>query len=162
MARNHNAGSILRRMQSRRGRVIQELSQAAKTLGAEISGESKRILQNEIYNVPIPLKKSADRRLGPDAKIRSKTTKGKLGKWQRTGNLKRSESYTTEGATIILRNNARYAAARYVQGLPGRRPVVSEGVQSVQWQEEAIRKLRRRIIEVRRQAVRRGLSGGLL
>jgi len=162
MPRSHNAADILRRMKRRRADVVRNLSQAARTLGAEISGESKRVMQEGIYNVPIPLKASAEKQLGANAKVRSATTKGKHGKWSRTGNLKRAESWTTEGATIILRNNAKYAAARYVQGLPGRRPVVSPGVRSVQWQEEAILNMRRRIIEVRRQAVRRGLSGGLV
>src|SRR3569833_1857836 len=109
---SHNARDILRKMQARPQRVVSEPSGAARKIGPVVSGEAKRILQNDIYNVPIPLKATADhglskvpvqlwahllasgafeKPLSKNAKVRGKTTKEKYGQWERTGALKRNE-----------------------------------------------------------------------
>lgn len=153
-----NAGQILAKMRRRKERLAGELGKAARELGPELSAEAKRIQQERIYNVPIPLKKTADRKLGANASIRRRTTKGSLGQWQRTGNLKRSEGWRVQGVTLWLTNNAEYAGARYALGTPGGRPIRTPSVQSVQWHQEAITKKRERILEVRRRALLKALQ----
>jgi hypothetical protein len=153
-----NAATVLRKMNARKERVTRELNAAAHQLGPELAGEAKRRMQDGIYNVPIPLTARANKRLGSNAAVRKRTTKGAAGQWQRTGNLKRSEGWRVEGVTLFLTNNAEYAAARYTLGTPrSSRKIRSPGVQSVQWQEQAITAKRARILEVRRQAVLRAL-----
>lgn len=157
---SHNTGAILRKMRQRQTAVVRELTQAAREIGAEVSGESKKVLQEEVYDVPIPFKASAT---GTQRKkLAGKTTKGKAGAWSRTGNLKRQENFTVEGPTVVLRNNAKYAVARFNLGTASGRPIKSPGVQSVQWQVEAVANKRTRIIEIRRRALLRALSGGLV
>jgi hypothetical protein len=153
-----NAAVIARRMRQRATDAERELNGAARVLGPELAAEAKKLLQSEIYNVPIPLKKTADRSLSKNAAIRKRTTKGAAGQWQRTGNLKRSEGWRVEGATLYLTNNAEYAAARYTLGTSkSSRKIRTPTVRSVQWQEQAITAKRARILEVRRQAVLRAL-----
>jgi hypothetical protein len=154
----HNVGSIIQAMNRRKGAVVRELTEAARVLGPEVSGECKRILQSEIYDVPIPLKASANRRLGKNAPVRNKTTKGKHGQWSRSGALKRNEGFRVVGPVLILTNNVKYAGPRYRLGTSQGRRIVSAGVRSVQWQEEAISNKRARILEVRRRHVLRALS----
>lgn len=153
-----NAEVILRRMNQRKAQVVAGLNAAARTLGPELSAEAKRLMQTGIYNVPIPLTASANRRLGQNAAVRSKTTKEQYGVWSRSGNLKRSEGWRVEGVTLWLTNNAEYAAARYTLGTAqSSRKIRTPGVQSVQWQEQAITNKRVRILEVRRAAVLKAL-----
>lgn len=152
-----NAKDILRKMRARKAAVERELAGAARQLGPELSADAKRIQQLRIYNVPIPLKASSERKLGANSPIRKRTTKGQHGKWQRSGNLKRSEGWRTEGVTLYLTNNTEYAAARDALGTARGRKIKSPGVQSVQWQVEAITRKRARILEVRRRALLRAL-----
>jgi len=160
MSLSHNAGQIIARMNARKSAVVRELSQAAREIGAEVSGESKKILQADVYNVPIPFRAGAT--AAQRKRLAGKTTKGSAGAWSRTGNLKRQENFTIEGPTVILRNNAKYAVARFNLGTAQGRKIRSPGVQSVQWQTEAIAKKRTRILEIRRKALLRALSGGLV
>lgn len=122
-----------------------ELRAANTRIGLQMNAEAKKLLQEEIYNVPIPLLASADRTfdmarvpeqlrpflkeakfkraLGVKNKVRSQTTKGRYGQWQRTANLLRQEMFTltidSRGAGgVILTNNANYAAARAALGGP--------------------------------------------
>lgn len=156
---SHNTGSILKQMLRRSADVNRELATAARRAGLVLNKASKETLQLKIYNVPIPLKASADQGLRPGAKTRQKTTKGKAGLWQRTGNLKRQETFRTDGTTIILTNNANYAKARFQLGLPGHRQPKSPGVKSVQWQLEAIKQEQGYILKLRREAVLKALRG---
>lgn len=154
----HNARDLVRRMNARKGAVVSELSTAARVIGREVHSESKRIIQRKIYDVPIPLKKSAEKRIGPAAKIRSRTTKGKHGQWERSGAIKRGETYQVSGPVVILKNNAGHAIYRYVLGLEGHRK--PKHTLSVQWHAEAIGNKREFVLQTRRKAVLRGLSGG--
>lgn len=135
-----NAATVLRRMLARRQAVTRELSAAARGLALEIGAESKRQLQTGIYNVQIP-----------------KNPKSRQPRWTRTGNLKRREHAFSVGPNIVLENLANYALDRYLRGTEGGRPIHTPGVQSVQWQAEAIKKLLARIRERRRQAVLKAL-----
>ena len=135
-----NVASIITRMNRRKAAVTRELSAAARVLALEIGAESKRVMQTEIYNVP------------------EKRTKAGKKAWRRTGNLKRAESARAEGVVIILRNNARYAAARYTLGTSANKREVRPPQRSVQWQEEAIARRRARILQVRREHVMRALT----
>ena len=154
-----NAQAILGRMHARSARVRSELERAARDISNELTGEAKRVLQDEVYNVPIPLKASADRRLSPTAAVRSKTTKGKLGQWTRTGNLKRRERGKAQGPVVIMENTARYSLARHNLGTSKGRQIRSKGVKSVQWHGEAIKRKRGYILKRRRDAVLRALRG---
>ena len=163
-----NAKQIIGRMERRRDAVIRELSAEAPRIGAVVSGEAKRIMQTEIYNVPIPAKaylmplgtggrrsrqgiKPGDSRLGT-------TTKGGLGRWTRTGHLKRSELWRVRGPVVTLTNNANYAAARNALGTPGHRQIKSPGVRSVQWQQKAVLRQRAAILRMRKAALWRALT----
>lgn len=153
-----NVGALLKTMNQRKAAVLRELSVAARELAPVILAEDKQLIQSEIYDVPIPLKAGAARRLSPTAKIRSRVSKGKDGKWVRTGNLKRSETVRAVGIDIVLKNNANYALYRNALGTPAGRKIVSPGVRSVQWQAQAVAKLLPRIRERRRRALLRALE----
>jgi hypothetical protein len=176
-----NADEIARRMQARTRAVIRELTAEAAPIATGLEAESKRILQEEIYNVPIPLLDSADREtdlsrvpeqlraqvlrsrkfkraLSAEAPLRKKTTKGSAGKWQRSGNLKRRERAFRRGPVVYMENRANYAAARNALGTSKGRQIRSEGVRSVQWQNQAIKNLRPWILQRRRRALLRALK----
>lgn len=164
-----NAGQVLSRMNRRRALVLRELSVAARELGALLNAESKSIMQSEIYDVPIPpvaykmeAGQGGRRRRRPltasERRQQRNTTKGSGGRWQRTGALKRRETFKTSGPVVFLTNDQRYAAARYTLGTPGGRRIRSQGVRSVQWQRQAVLRRRRDILERRRRAVLRALQ----
>ena len=143
--RGPNLGALAREMERMNGRLAEELRDANRRIGIHVSGTAKRILQEKVYNVPIPLKASVERRTAPNATIRSKTTKGSKGKWTRTGNLKRMETYAFRSEdrgvfSVVLVNSANYSAARNELGRSGKRKIRSPGVLSVQWQEEAAKR----------------------
>lgn len=129
-----------------------ELRAANQGIGLRANAEAKRILQSEVYNVPIPLKAGADRRLSAGAKVRSRTTKGSLGRWQRTGALKRAETWAlrAEGRgahAVVLTNGQAYAVYRHDLGTD--RSSRKAGEQSgksptrvCEWQREAVERLR--------------------
>lgn len=170
-----NGAALLRKMKRRSGAVKRELGAAARTLSPVMAAENKGIIQREIYDVPIPLKAGADRKLGEKAALRKKTTKGSKGKWSRTGNLKRSETASPDGVDVLMRNNAKYAKPRYALGAanppnkagrkagtqraqPGIPDAQKSQTRSVQWHSKAIEAKRGRIVAVRRAAVLRALT----
>lgn len=122
-----------------------ELRAANQRIGLHLNGQAKKLLQEEVYNVPIPLLASADRTfdmarvpeqlrpfvkeakfkkaLGAKNKVREQTTKGQYGQWERTRFLRDQEMFTlttdSRGAGgVVLTNNANYAAARAALGGP--------------------------------------------
>lgn len=174
MGLTSNGAALLRKMRRRPAAMKRELAAAARELSTVIAAETKKIIQTEIYDVPIPLKKRADEKLSAKAAVRTKTTKGSQGKWSRTGNLKRSETASPDGVNVVLKNNADYAAARSALGGPnppnnaGRQAGVQRpqaGVptaqksrtRSVQWQSQAIENKRTIIVKARRESVLRAL-----
>jgi hypothetical protein len=153
-----NVAAIQRRMERRRTLVVQELERAAVILGGRLSGQSKRLMQENIYDIPIPLKRASDRMLPRSSPIRQRTTKGKHGRWWRTGNLKRSEGWRTLGPSIILTNNALYAVYRYWLGTRRGRRIRTRGIRSIQWQARAVRTMWNQVMAVRREALVRALT----
>lgn len=136
-----DARAILGAMLRRAGAVRRELTAAARVLGPELNAASKRLMQTEIYNVPVP------------------RGKGGRPRWRRSGGLKRSEGFRTVGPVLLLTNNARYARARFRLGTGEGRPIVSPGVRSIQWQVRAVTDNRERVLQVRRRAVLKALRG---
>lgn len=175
-----NAGEVLKRMQRRPAAIRKELTAAARSFAPQFERETKRLLVDKVYSVPIPLKASADRAtdltnvppqlraqvlkrrqferpLPEKSKVRGKTSKGQYGQWQRTGALLRAEKGRADGMKIILSNGQEYAVARHNLGTDKGRKIVSPGVLSVQWHAEAVRNLGPALREARHEAVLRGL-----
>lgn len=142
-----NAAAILARMRQRQQRMEKALGAAARELAPVMARETKGLLQSEIYSVPIP---------------RRRGRRGK-GRWRRSGNLKRRERAYADGVTVVLENQANYAAARSALGSKG--PENRAGrknrppTRSIQWQAEAVRKRRGYILQVRRKHVLEVLTG---
>ncbi len=180
-----NAAKIAAKMNRRKKSVEHELGVAARTLSLVMVGETKSIIQDKIYNVPIPLTKRADETLPANSPLRKATTKGhsrkvrgkqtRTSKWERSGNLKRSESATADGADVVMRNNAKYAKPRFALGGPnppnaaGRKAGTQRSqpntpdaqkskTVSTQWQSEAVTNKRTLIVKARRDAVLRALT----
>lgn len=124
-----------------------ELWRAAQRVKVQLTGDARNYLTTEIYNVPTPLKKSADKRLSAKAAVRTKTTKGKYGRWMRSRGLMNNENadVTRVSGDVLVRlfNNARYAIHRNSLGTPGHRRSGEQSgnslTRSVQWQEWAVR-----------------------
>lgn len=164
-----NAASIVKRMQRRRTTITHELTVAAREVGILCNAQAKRIMQSDIYDVPIPPvaykmpvgrggRRSRRALTASERRQQAGTTKGSAGRWMRTGALKRREMFRTEGPVVYLTNDQRYAAARYTLGTSGGRRIRSPGVLSVQWQRQAVLRNRRQILERRRRAVIRALQ----
>jgi hypothetical protein len=152
---SHNAGAILRRMRARGTAVALQSQASARELAPELAAEARRIIQEEIYSPPIPLKAKAP---GKFANTRTKQVGGRsIRQWERTGELLRGEKAVTRGVTIILTNNAKHGGPRHRLGTPQGRAIRSPGVKSVQWRTQTLENMRARIVEVRRQGVLRGL-----
>lgn len=170
-----NAKQLQRAMLARPAALRRELNAAGREIGAVVNAEAKTELQEQIYNVPIPLTAGADRRLGAKSATRGKTTKGKHGQWKRTGNLKRGETYQAKGAEITFKNVASYSAARAALGMPNppNKAKRKAGIQRKQakkpaaqqsktrpvgnWQWTAILRKRAYILARRRAAILRAL-----
>lgn len=140
---SHNAGEIVKRMLGRKAGVIRELSTAARELAPALNAESKRILSAKVYSVPVAR--------GPRS--------GKP-QWKRTGALLNAEKARAEGVDIVLTNNSEHAGPRFRLGTSDGRQIRSPGVQSVQWQTEAIANKRTVILARRRKAVLKALQVG--
>jgi len=167
-----NASAILKRMNARRDAVAGELSHAAVRIKLVVLGEDRKIISEQIYSVPIPTvtrrseKRSehrafsleSRREVGHTFETRRKPKKEKL--WKRTGQLLAREGGRTEGSNVVFFNPMLYSAARYVLGTAEGREIRSPGVKSVQWQQEALRRMRQFILEERRRALLRAFTGG--
>lgn len=134
-----NAYQLARRMQNRPARVQTELERVARTWAREAGVRARRVMRAQIYAKPIP---------------RSRTGREK---WRRTRRLLNAEKWRPEGLSIIGENMTPYAAARHALGTPEGRSIVSEGVESVQWQDEVKDDLQEPLLAARRKAVVRGL-----
>lgn len=146
-------------MQRRKAAVIAELSREAVGIKNELVAESRRILKSEIYDQPIPLKKRVSEQIRERYAQSSRQKVGgkDIRQWKRTGDLLREERGTTTGAVVVLVNTKRYAGARYLLGTAQGRQIKSQGVRSVQWQQEAVTRKRSMILKRRRAAVLRAL-----
>lgn len=154
-----NAGELARRMQQRKAAVLRELSREAVAIKNELVAESRRILKEEIYDQEIPFRKSVGEavRQKYGGTSRQKVGGKQIRQWQRSGDLLREERGRTDGPVVILLNTKHYAGPRYRLGTSKGQKIKSEGVRSVQWQGEAIRRKRSVILQRRRQAVLRAL-----
>lgn len=99
-------------------RLDREIERANRRIGLHVQKAAKQIMQVQIYNVPIPLNLLSNATLSKKSKVRAATTKGKHGKWFRTGALKRSEGFRIidGGSAVEMVNNAEYSAARDALG----------------------------------------------
>lgn len=144
-----------------------ELRTANERIGAKVNSDARRILSEQVYSVPIPFTKAANRGTR-GSKPLSDRTKDKLfntstqkhrgrsiRKWDRTANLLNRERYVLtlalQGAqAVILVNDAAYGVARNDLGLPGKRRAGTQRPQadvpaeersqtrSIQWQVKAV------------------------
>lgn len=180
-----NAAKLVAKMKRRQGAVKRELGVAARQLAIVAVASNKKIIQTEIYSIPIPLSAAADKRLSPGHRLRKATTKGhtqkikgkkvRTSQWTRENTIKQGESATADGTDVVMRNNAAHAKARYALGAanPPNKAGRMSGSQraqsgvpdaqksktrSVQWHEKTIVNERTRIVSVRRHAVLRALS----
>ena len=156
-------------MQRRKERVTRELSAAAVIIKVRLVSESRKILSEKVYSVPIPLRprnvagltRSQLKKLYHADGSRTSTQRvgGKnVTKWKRSGQLLARESGRTEGPVVYLFNPMAYAVARYILGTAEGGRIVTSGVQSVQWEAEAVQRNRSFILEERRKGVRRALQ----
>lgn len=143
MALSHNAADLALRMRLRPDRAETALRQAARELAPRLVKTSRAILDSRIYAVTIPYRSGSGGKHAP--------------RWRRSGKLRRAEQGQTDGMDVLLVNDAGHAVPRMWLGLPGGRRIVSPGVQSVQWQQEAVSRLRPVMLEVRRAYLARAL-----
>ena len=166
-----NAANILKKMKARQGAVERELTAVATPIKNALVAESRRVLGEFIYDVPIPTiprrkkKVSAEfptfsvetkRELGHSFKRRSRAKREKL--WKRTGQLRARETGRVEGPNVVLFNPMVYAAARYSLGTEHGRQISTPGVKSIQWQMKALERQRPTILRLRREALVRALT----
>lgn len=110
-----------------------ELKAANAQIGAKLNGEAKRLLSEEVYSVPIPFTKAANRGSATQKALSEKTKKrifetstqrlkGQvIRKWRRGGTLLHGEQWKYLGTGeqgVILTNNTAYAAPRNALGGP--------------------------------------------
>jgi hypothetical protein len=117
-----NGEEIARRLKKRADAFGPAHRRTQDRIRSVVLEESRTILATRIYAIPIP---------------RSKKT-GKA-KWKRTQDLYQKETVRIRGGNLELVNTSDHAAAREALGTPQGRPIRSPGVQSVQWQSEAVR-----------------------
>jgi hypothetical protein len=173
--------ALRRELDDLNDRLEKELRASNTRIGQKVSADAKRILNAEVYSVPIPLTASGNRALSARSRVRKQATKGRHGKWTRTGNLKRLETFAlkVEGRgsfSVVLVNAASYAAARAALGQPnppnraGRkagvqraqtnlRPEERSRTRPVAWQAEAVEANERWIGEEYAAAIERALPG---
>jgi hypothetical protein len=124
-----NGQEIKERWERRAAKFGQARRKAQDSIRSVILEESRKILATKIYSKPIPRRPRS----------------GKP-KWVRKQELYQAEQCVIQGGDVILRNTSKHAKSRYDLGTPQGRPIRSEGVESVQWQHEA---LRNRIDQIR-------------
>jgi hypothetical protein len=169
-----NVGQLLVRMKDRATDAPRALSNAARESAPLLQAEARRVLQSEVYAVPIPLTRGANARLRPGSRVRQFVSKGRHGKWRRFGTLLGGERAEAEGPHIVMQNTAGHAGARAALGQanPPNRAGRLAGIQRrqtgpaeeqshtrpVQWQQMAVKNLRARVLEIRRKHVKRMLE----
>lgn len=114
-----NSRQVRAELERLNGELLRELRVANERIGAQVHASSKRLLQSEVYNIPIP-----------------RSAGGKQ-KWRRGGDLKRSESFrlSANGLMVILTNNSQHALPRHALGGPN--PPNRAGRQSGEQQPQA-------------------------
>lgn len=138
-----NARQIADRYRRRGQAVRTRLAQNAQAEGQLLVAEGERIMQAEIYAVPVPVSSTG------------------RPKWERTRELLGSERFRVEGedrATVILYNQSRHSGPRSRLGTSKGRPIRSPGIRSVQWQEKAVQRNRARLLRMKQAALRRALE----
>jgi len=128
-----NAGDVARRMAMRARRVGSALESTAARIAVRLEEASRAALDAEVYSGPMPPGRP------------------------RSGRLRNSERARRVGRDVVLRNEAPYAAARYALGKPGGRAIRSPGIRPANWQENAVKRQRRHVLEERHRAVLDGL-----
>lgn len=138
-----NGREIAERMRKRAEGFGPAKRRAQDRIRSVILEESRRVLANEIYAIPIPR--------------RPRSSKPK---WTRAQDLYKKEQVRIRGGNVELVNTSRHAKARRDLGTPAGRPIRSPGVRVVDWQREALhnrmeqirgfnRQMNREVIEAR-------------
>lgn len=165
-----NAGQILNRMMRRKTAVTRELNRAAVRIKVIFLSESRQVLNEQVYSVPIPTVPRRKRKVSdhPQFSLESRREVGhrfeerkrpkREKAWKRTGQLKAREGARTLGPVVIMFNPMAYAAARYALGTEDGRPIRTPGVKSVQWHAVVIERKRPAILQIRREALLRALT----
>lgn len=120
---NDPFAGILRKLERLPERVDHELGQVNIRIGRRVVATARKILDREVYGVPIPLTAQANIRLKPGSKVRTWNRKGRHGQWRRTGELLRGETFAVsrEGRgshSVTLTNPCDHADARLALGQP--------------------------------------------
>lgn len=142
-----NTAEVMGKMRARSVSVVRELEQAARRMAPIIERDSKRVMQEKIYDIP------------------EKRSKSGRALWIRTGRLLQAEHAEARRVDVELSNTMQYAGARYHLGDLEKPTKAASGIprqvrppqMSVQWQREAMIMDRAYILETRRRAVLRGL-----
>lgn len=131
-------------------RLAEELQAANRKIGAKVSGDARRILNEKVYSVEIPLKKRVPATVQAKHRGTSRQTVGgaAVRRWRRSGQLLAEESYVLSkdkigSPAVILINRKAYAVYRDDLGRPGHRQSGEQSGKSptreVHWQEEAVK-----------------------
>lgn len=144
-----NVNDVLRLMESRIPQIQPALMQAARRIAPIVERDSRRVMQEDIYDIP-----------------EKRSRSGRL-KWIRNVRLLMAERAEIEGFDVALVNRTEYAAPRYHLGWynPGPPTLVRKGggkarqvrppQRSTQWQHKAIRMSRAFVLNTRRTAILR-------
>ena len=166
-----NAGTILKRMERRKTAVTRELTKAAVTIKFLLVSESRKVLVEYIYSVPIPTVPRRKKKVSSEHPVFSIDTHREVGHrfeerrrpkrekvWKRTGQLLNRENARAIGPVVVMFNPMSYAAARYALGTADGRPIQTPGVKSIQWHEVVLERKRSTILQIRRAALLRALT----
>src|SRR5205085_5001623 len=138
-----NTAEVIGKMRARAASVVRELEVAARQMAPIIERDSKRVMQEKIYDIP------------------EKRSRSGRALWIRTVRLLQAEHAEVRGVDVELSNPMEYAGARYHFGDPERPTKAASGVprqvrppqRPVQWQREAMMMDRASILETRRRGV---------
>ena len=131
-----NLGQVAAKMARRADAIKDEHIRAAGTIGKIVHGEVLRILDEKIYKADIPART-----------------------WKLTYKLRKSQKVVIDGTTVTLKSEVKHSGPRHRLGTPVGRAIKTPGVQSVQWQDEAVKNTRDRVSAVRRKATLAALKG---
>ncbi len=131
-----NAGEIRSRMLSRAAAVASELRRENVGIAKDLTAESQRLLQSDIYGIPEKVSRTG-RKL-----------------WVRKGTLKAGDRWVAVGMAVVHKNPAPHAPFRSRYGKPGGRPA-SPPQKASYWVRNAVLGMGRSIQVRRRAAIRR-------
>lgn len=132
----HNLRDMRRLMESRASAVARELRRENVEIAKDLTAESQRLLQADVYAVPV------------------KTSRTGRPLWRRTGELKAADRWVAQGMAVLHRNKAAHYPHRHRYGKPGGRPA-SPPQRASYWVTGAVARQARSIRARRRAAIAR-------